>query len=259
MGIAVHQQVRVSDRAVLIGIGISILLHAAILFLFPGMRQGPASSNSDQVLKARLMPRSAIRERSIVPEPEPIRPEPPRRIEPPRPLTPPPVATVPTPNPRLATAEPSSAASAPAPVAAAPSASSAPHVAASAPPPSAARQGTEGQESAAAEGARPQPSADAGSIDRFRQDILIATRRYKRYPAQAMERGWQGRVEIRLVIGSNGLTQSFAVKTSSGFQLLDDTALDMVRKGRPLVQVPVALRGREFIVDVPVVFDMREN
>ena len=88
-------------------------------------------------------------------------------------------------------------------------------------------------------------------------EILAATRRYKRYPAQAMGRGWQGRVEIRLVIGANGITQSYTVKTSSGFGLLDETAIDMVKKGRPLVPVPAALRGREFTIDVPVIFDLR--
>ncbi len=106
---------------------------------------------------------------------------------------------------------------------------------------------------------RSSASADEGSLQQFRQNILIATRRYKRYPAQAMEKGWQGRAVIHLVIGSNGMTQSFVVKTSSGFQLLDETALDMVKKGRPWVQVPQALRGREFTVDVPVVFDLREG
>lgn len=90
-------------------------------------------------------------------------------------------------------------------------------------------------------------------------DILAATRRYRRYPAQAMEKGWQGRVEIRLVIGANGMTQSYVIRTSSGFPLLDETALDMVKKGRPLVQVPPSLRGREFTVDVPVVFDLKSG
>ena len=81
--------------------------------------------------------------------------------------------------------------------------------------------------------------------------------RYKRYPAQAMEKGWQGRVEIRLTVGANGVLQTAVIKTSSGYQLLDDTALDMIRKARPLTPLPQGLRGREFVVDVPVIFDLR--
>jgi periplasmic protein TonB len=81
--------------------------------------------------------------------------------------------------------------------------------------------------------------------------------RYKRYPAQAIERGWQGRVEVRLVIGANTFIKSATIRTSSGYAVLDDLALDMVRKGKPLVQIPAALRGREFTVDVPVIFSLR--
>jgi protein TonB len=105
----------------------------------------------------------------------------------------------------------------------------------------------------------PAEAVDTGTLDRFRMEILAATRRYRRYPAQAIEKGWQGKVEIRLVIGANGMTQSYAIKSSSGFQLLDDTAMDMVKKGRPLVQVPASLRGREFTVDVPVIFDLKSG
>ena len=97
------------------------------------------------------------------------------------------------------------------------------------------------------------------TIGQFRESIIVATKRYKRYPAEAMEKGWEGRVEIRLVIGANGLTQSYTVKSPSKFPVLDDTALDMVKKGRPLVQVPASLRGHEFTVDVPIIFNLHEG
>jgi protein TonB len=264
MNLALHTPAHISDRAVMIGIGVSVVLHLIVLFMFSPARQGPASSAGDQILRARLMPRSAIREQIPLPVPE-QRQEPPRRVEPPRPIPPvvnrPPVPTLTTPAPatapRVAAAPPSQPPAPATPPAAAPQAAPPPAAVAPAPPPAAAALGN--QERASIDNSRASPSADDGSIQQFRQDILIATRRYKRYPAQAMEKGWQGRVEIRLVIGSNGMTQSYVIKTSSGFQLLDDTALDMVKKGRPLVQVPPSLRGREFTVDVPVVFDLRQG
>lgn len=271
MTLAMRAHVHISDRAVMVGIAVSVVLHLLALFVFAPARQGPAASAGDMVLHARLMPRSAIRERQPSPEPEqrqrePVRPEPPRRVE----TLPPPVARPPVPTmaqpapataPRVAASPPVAPAppSAPAtPPAVAPQPVQPPPAAASAPP--TANAGSPGsQEVASVAPNRSSASADEGSIQQFRQNILIATRRYKRYPAQAMEKGWQGRVVIHLVIGSNGLTQSFAIKTSSGFQMLDETALDMVKKGRPLVQVPVALRGQQFEVDVPVVFDLREG
>ena len=89
--------------------------------------------------------------------------------------------------------------------------------------------------------------------------IILAARRYKRYPAVAMEKGWQGKVEIRLLIGANGMIQATTVKTSSGHQILDDTALDMVKKAKPMTQIPSALRSKEFTIDIPVIFDLQSG
>jgi protein TonB len=98
---------------------------------------------------------------------------------------------------------------------------------------------------------------DTGLLDAYRLALIDAAKRYKRYPVQAMERGWQGRVEIRVVIGTDGTIRRTLVKTSSNYQILDDQALDMVKRGKPLTQVPPALRGREFTVDVPVIFELQ--
>ncbi len=84
----------------------------------------------------------------------------------------------------------------------------------------------------------------------------MATRRYKRYPAIAMEKGWQGRVEVHMVIGANGAIANASIKTSSGHEVLDNQAMDMLKKGKTTVQVPASLRGREFTIDVPVIFSL---
>ncbi len=107
--------------------------------------------------------------------------------------------------------------------------------------------------------ATPPDPIDSGALDRYRLQILAATRRYRRYPAQAIDKGWQGRVVIRLDIDANGMTTRYVMQSSSGFELLDATALDMVKKGRPLAPVPAALRGREFSVDVPVIFNLKSG
>jgi protein TonB len=99
--------------------------------------------------------------------------------------------------------------------------------------------------------------ADAGTLEQYRLALIVAARRYKRYPAQAMDNGWQGRVEVRLVVGANGMIQNSLVKVSSGHEILDNQALDMVKKAKPLAPIPPALRGREFTVDIPVIFDLQ--
>jgi protein TonB len=98
--------------------------------------------------------------------------------------------------------------------------------------------------------------ADAGTLDQYKLALIIATRRYKRYPAIAMEKGWQGRVEVHMVIGANGMIASAAIKTGSGHDILDNQALDMLKKGNTTVPIPASLRGREFSIDIPVIFDL---
>jgi periplasmic protein TonB len=99
-------------------------------------------------------------------------------------------------------------------------------------------------------------AADAGTLEQYRLALIVATRRYKRYPAIALEKGWQGRVEVHMVIGANGMVASTSIKTGSGHEILDNQALDMLKKGKTTVPIPASLRGREFSIDVPVVFSL---
>jgi len=41
-----------------------------------------------------------------------------------------------------------------------------------------------------------------------------------------------------MVIGANGMLASASIKTSSGHQILDDQALDMLKKGKTTVPIP---------------------
>jgi protein TonB len=104
----------------------------------------------------------------------------------------------------------------------------------------------------------PVEGPEPGLLDAYRLALIDAAKRYKRYPVQAMERGWEGRVEIRVVVDANGTIKSALVKSSSRYQILDDQALKMVRKAfDDLAQSRPAPRGREFTVDVPVVFELQ--
>jgi len=98
---------------------------------------------------------------------------------------------------------------------------------------------------------------DAGVLEAYRLALIDAAKRYRRYPVQAMDRGWQGRVEVRVVIGIDGTIKRTHVKTSSSYRVLDEQALDMVKRGKLLTQVPSVLRGREFSVDIPVIFELQ--
>lgn len=212
-------------------LGVSIALHGFAMLSFPGLRPAERPDET-RVLTALFASRA---EQAAVDQvPTSRRPREPRRAGPQVPL--------------LSPVGPAPVATAIAPV----------PVQAPAPPPSAPTSLASGSSEAAAPSAQPKAEAfDPGLFDAYRLALISAAKRYKRYPVQAMERGWEGRVEIRVVVDANGTIKSALVKSSSRYQILDDQALDMVRRAlNALTEVRPAPRGREFTVDVPVIFEL---
>jgi len=63
-------------------------------------------------------------------------------------------------------------------------------------------------------------------------------------------------VEVQMVIGANGMIASASIKSGSGHEILDNQALDMLKKGKTTVPIPASLRGREFTIVVPIIFSL---
>lgn len=229
---------------------VSIVLHALVLLGFSQRNTPAPPARSLPVLTARLAPIArapraeppVLSRKQVAPSPAPK----PALESRPVPATPAPAASKKAPVEAAKSAPADAAAASDAAASNAPSA--APSQARAAPQPPAATM-TEAS-------ARSGSEVDSGTLERYRLALIVATRRYKRYPAIALEKGWQGRVEVRLVIGANGMLASAAIKTSSGHEVLDNQALDMLKKGKTTVQIPSGLRGREFAVDVPVIFNL---
>lgn len=78
--------------------------------------------------------------------------------------------------------------------------------------------------------------------------------RHKQYPRLAQMRGWQGTVQVQVHIDAGGAVISSSINQSSGHEVLDKQALEMVKKASPLPQPPEALRDRELTMLVPIVF-----
>src|SRR5258706_10806458 len=177
------------QRALSACFGLSIALHAVLLLAFPGLRSSPHPDGT-QSLTASFAQRAQLAEapsarasselparlremRSVAPIPEPA--SAPQVAEP---------AFAPLPSPASAAQAQQSEAS---------------RVAELPPTEVAAKPLIEG--------------FDTGLLDAYRLALIDAAKRYKRYPGQAMERGWQGRVGIRVVIGADGMIRRTFVKT----------------------------------------------
>lgn len=83
-------------------------------------------------------------------------------------------------------------------------------------------------------------------------------RRYKKYPRIAQDNNWEGRVELRVVIGEDGAISSLTVKNGAGRRVLDDEAQAMIRTAKSKITIPPALRGTAFSLEIAVDFFLKD-
>lgn len=104
----------------------------------------------------------------------------------------------------------------------------------------------------------PAPPAEGGTLAQYRLAVIALAKGFNRYPRIAIENNWQGRVEVRLTVAADGAIASIGLRRGSGHEVLDRQALDMIGRAAPQVPLPAALRGREFALDIPVIFSLRD-
>ena len=112
---------------------------------------------------------------------------------------------------------------------------------------------------AAADKLAPGPVLDADGVRQYRVSLAAAARSFTRYPALALASGWSGRAQVELAVAAGGAPQPPRLMDSSGHPLLDEAALKMIGRAAQVTVVPPSLRGRAFVVKLPVVFDLDEE
>lgn len=96
---------------------------------------------------------------------------------------------------------------------------------------------------------------DADGLRSFRLALAREARRQKRYPVRAIEAGWEGTVDLRVSVTTRG-PPTVSLVRSSGHAVLDAAALDMMGRAVPATALPASLKGQDFSVDLPVVFEL---
>jgi periplasmic protein TonB len=248
------------NRAFSYAILCSIVLHGLLLLALPSLRDSSRRADAHPgPIIARLSP-----PQTAAPSPPRSEPQPAPPVEEKAPPPPPPVvkpAPAPKPVPLAKAPKPPAK---PTPVAPAPPAPRAapaetpPAPTASTAPPAPAPARVESAPAAPAASSPSIETPDAGTLAQYRLQLISVAKRYKRYPRVAMDNNWEGTAEIRMVIGANGMIASLVVRKGSGHDILDKEALDWLRKAKPLAPIPAALRGKEFTVDIPVIFNLKE-
>ena len=122
----------------------------------------------------------------------------------------------------------------------------------------AAAQATSGRgEAPQASADAPQPDSDG--IRAYRIGLAREARANKRYPLLARERGWAGVSEVQVEVSREGLPRQTLLARSSGHELLDREALELMARAAAATAPPESLRGRAFTVRLPVVFELEEK
>lgn len=85
--------------------------------------------------------------------------------------------------------------------------------------------------------------------------LAIEAKRFKRYPPLARERGWEGIAEASVNV-SKLAEPRVSLERSSGYAVLDEQTLEMVRRAAHATPLPEALRGRDIRVLLPVRFSL---
>lgn len=108
-------------------------------------------------------------------------------------------------------------------------------------------------ESSTQPGPAVQAQADYGWLG---QMLRIRVEQLKHYPHIARANRWEGRVVLRAVIGETGQLVDLTVVESSGHSVLDDAALEVLKKAAPLT-LPQPLGRSQVAVRVPISYRLR--
>ncbi len=101
------------------------------------------------------------------------------------------------------------------------------------------------------------PSWAPAARVRYEELLFAWIDRHKEYPLLAQRRGIEGSGSIRVRIGRDGRLLDRSLERSTGQPMLDDAALEMVRRSSPFPAVPSDYSGASFEFVAPVEYRLR--
>lgn len=103
----------------------------------------------------------------------------------------------------------------------------------------------------------PSPAPRSSTIALWRSTLQQHLQSRKRYPRTAQSRRQEGVATIRFVLDREGNLMSINLEHSSGTEMLDEEALDLVRRALPLPPPPPEVSSERTEVVLPIEFHLR--
>lgn len=107
--------------------------------------------------------------------------------------------------------------------------------------------------------AKADPAVDRTLSTSYEKSLSDLIKRKEKYPDRARRQHWQGTVVVALSLSAEGNVTDISVVESSGKEILDAAALEMVRRASPLPRAPEGLRGKERAVRIPIAFKLPDS
>ena len=102
-------------------------------------------------------------------------------------------------------------------------------------------------------------ATETGIRNQLLGELHTSLSRYLVYPPLARSRGWEGTVLLGLRVESNGHLDKIRIEHSSGYAVLDNSALNSLNRLGRLAEASAWLNGRGLDMQLPVIYRLIEN
>lgn len=93
-----------------------------------------------------------------------------------------------------------------------------------------------------------------GPGDDYLEKLRRWLAKYKKYPDEAHKKKQEGTVLVAFVLARDGTVLEARIERSSGFPLIDQATIDMMRRASPVPPVPASYTGERLAIAMPVRF-----
>jgi protein TonB len=103
-------------------------------------------------------------------------------------------------------------------------------------------------------------NADTGgraAISSYQAQVLAHLSRHRVYPPEAQRAGLTGVARVTFSLARDGRVLSASLAGRSGEEILDQAALDMVRRAAPFPPFPAGISQSRLAFGAPIRFDLR--